>query len=63
LDHLPTANLTIDAATVCNWQFGITHNVSCSAMPTEKVSFIGDFLAAHRCIVCALNCITKGEAV
>ena len=54
LDHLPSANITIDAAAVSNGQFGIAHDVLRPAMPTDKVAAIGECSGAHRGILCAL---------
>jgi hypothetical protein len=53
LDHLPSANITIDAATVSNGQFGIAHVVLRPAVPTDKLFAIGECWGAHRSIVCA----------
>jgi hypothetical protein len=55
LDHPPFTNLTIGAATVSNGQFGITHDVLCSAMPADEVNVMGIFWVAHRCTICALT--------
>ena len=38
LDHLPSANLTIDATAVSNGQFGIAHVVLRPAVPTDEVT-------------------------
>jgi len=54
LDHLPSANITIDAAAVSNGQFGIAHEVLRPAVPTDKVTAIGECWGAHRGIICAL---------
>jgi hypothetical protein len=54
LDHLPSANIAIDAATVSNRQFGIPHDVLRSAVPTDKVAVKGESRSAHRGIICAL---------
>src|SRR3979411_2082309 len=53
LDHLPSANITIDAAAVSNGQFGIAHDVLRRAVPTDKVIAIGGCWGAHRGIICA----------
>jgi hypothetical protein len=36
LDHLPSANITIDAAAVSNGQFGIAHEILRLAVPTDR---------------------------
>ena len=53
LDHLHSANITIDAAAVSNGQFGIAHAVLRPAVPTDKVIAIGERWGAHRGIICA----------
>src|SRR5450759_4683399 len=53
LDHLPSANITIDAAAVSNGQFGIAHEVLRLAVPTDKVFAKGEQWGAHRGIICA----------
>ena len=42
LDHLPSANITIDAAAASNGQFGIAHEVLRLAVPTDKVIAKGE---------------------
>jgi len=54
LDHLPSANLTIDTAAVSNGQFGIADKILGAAVPTIKVTDRGWCWAAHRCIISAL---------
>ena len=55
LSHPLSANLTIDAVTVSNGQFGIAHDVLCSAMWAAKVNVMVQSRAAHYyCIICAL---------
>src|SRR6266852_3166321 len=54
LVHLPSANITIDAAAVSNGQFGIAHDVLRPAVPTDKVTAIGECWGTHRGIICAL---------
>jgi hypothetical protein len=51
LDHLPSANMTIDTVAVSNGQFGIAHEILRPAVPTEKVAARGECWGAHRCII------------
>src|SRR5205823_2673586 len=53
LDHLSSANITINAAAVSNGQFGIAHEVMRPAVPTDEVAAIGECWRAHRGIICA----------
>jgi hypothetical protein len=53
LDHLPSANITIDAAAVSNGQFGIAYEILRLAVPTDKVIAKGERWGAHRGIICA----------
>jgi hypothetical protein len=53
LDHLPPANVTIDAAAVSNGQVGIAHQVLRSAVSTNKVTARGGWWGAHRGIIYA----------
>jgi hypothetical protein len=53
LDHLPSANITINAAAVGNGQFGIAHEVQRPAVPTDKVIAKGECWGGHRSIICA----------
>src|SRR5450830_1901092 len=47
LDHLPSANITIDAAAVSNGQFGIAYEILRLAVPTDKVIAKGERWGAH----------------
>jgi hypothetical protein len=61
LDHLPAANFTIDAAAVSNGQFGITHEVQRSAVPTDKVIAKGECWSARRSMICAHDMCLGGR--
>jgi hypothetical protein len=54
LDHLSSANITIDAAAVSNGQFGIAYEVLGAAVSTDKVIAIDKCWGAHGGIICAL---------
>jgi hypothetical protein len=41
LDHLPSANIAIDAAAVSNGHFSIAHEVLRPAVPTDEVTARG----------------------
>ena len=53
LDHLSSANITINAAAVSNGQVGISDEVLRPAVPTDKVIAKGERWGAHRGIICA----------
>jgi hypothetical protein len=54
LDHLPSANITIDTTAVSNGQFGVAHEILRPAVPTDKVIARGECWGAHRHVIYAL---------
>jgi hypothetical protein len=49
LDHLSSANLAINAATVGDGQFDIVHYVQCPAMSAGKITAMSGCGSRHRC--------------
>src|SRR5450759_3068971 len=54
LNHLPSANITINATAVSNGQFGIAHEVLRPAVPTGEVGARGEWFGRHQPMICAL---------